>query len=31
MNMPLLLESWFLLIVTFLIGLRIGWLIWGRD
>lgn len=31
MNMPLLLESWFLLIVTFLIGLGIGWLIWGRD
>ena len=29
--MPLLLESWFLLIVTFLIGLGIGWLIWGRD
>ncbi len=29
--MPLLLESWILLIITFLIGVGIGWLIWGRD
>ena len=29
--MPLLLESWILLILVFLIGLGIGWLIWGRN
>jgi uncharacterized membrane-anchored protein YhcB (DUF1043 family) len=29
--MPLLLESWILLIITFLIGVGIGWLIWGRN
>ena len=29
--MPLLLESWILLVIVFLIGLGIGWLIWGRD
>lgn len=29
--MPLLLESWILLIITFLIGVGIGWLIWARK
>ncbi len=29
--MPLLLESWILLVIIFLIGLGIGWLIWGRN
>jgi len=29
--MPLLLESWILLVLVFLIGLGIGWLIWGRN
>lgn len=29
--MPLLLESWILLIIAFLIGVGIGWLIWGRN
>ncbi len=29
--MPLLLESWILLIIVFLIGLGIGWLIWGQS
>lgn len=29
--MPLLLENLLLLLVTFAIGLAIGWLIWGRD
>lgn len=29
--MPLLLESWILLMIAFLIGLGIGWLIWGRN
>lgn len=29
--MPLLLESWILLILTFLVGLGIGWLVWGRN
>ena len=29
--MPLLLESWFLLMICFLIGLGFGWLIWGRN
>jgi hypothetical protein len=30
-NMPLLLESWLLLMVLFLIGLFIGKLIWDRS
>lgn len=29
--MPLLLESWIYLLITFAIGLGIGWLIWGRN
>ena len=29
--MPLLLESWLLLIAVFLIGLGIGWLLWARN
>ncbi len=29
--MALLLESWLLLIVTFMIGLGFGWLVWGRN
>lgn len=29
--MPLLLESWILLIIAFLIGVGLGWLIWGRN
>ncbi len=29
--MPLLLENLLLLLVTFAIGLAIGWLIWGRS
>lgn len=29
--MPLLVENMLLLLVTFAIGLGIGWLIWGRD
>ena len=29
--MPLLLESWILIIIVFLIGLGLGWLIWGRN
>ena len=29
--MPLLIESLLLLLITFAIGLGIGWLIWGRD
>ena len=29
--MSLLLESWIYLIITFLIGLGIGWLIWARK
>lgn len=29
--MSLLAESWFYLIITFLIGLGIAWLIWGRE
>lgn len=28
--MPLLLESWIYLLITFLVGLGIGWLVWGR-
>ena len=28
--MSLLLESWIYLLITYLIGLGIGWLIWGR-
>ncbi len=29
--MPLLLESWIAVIICFLIGLGVAWLIWGRD
>jgi len=29
--MPLLLESWILVIIVFLIGVGLGWLIWGRN
>jgi len=29
--MPLLLESWLAIMIVFLIGLGIGWLIWGRS
>jgi hypothetical protein len=29
--MPLLLENLLLLLVSFAIGLGIGWLIWGRN
>ena len=29
--MPLLIENLLLLLVTFAIGLGIGWLIWGRN
>lgn len=29
--MPLLLESWVYLLVTFLLGLGLGWLVWGRK
>lgn len=29
--MPLLLENLLLLLVTFAIGLAIGWLVWGRN
>ena len=29
--MPLLLENLLLLLMTFAIGLAIGWLIWGRT
>jgi len=29
--MPLLIENLLLMLVTFAIGLGIGWLIWGRD
>ena len=29
--MPLLMESWILLIITFLIGVVIGRFIWKRD
>lgn len=29
--MPLLIENMLLLLLTFAIGLGIGWLIWGRD
>lgn len=29
--MPLLLESWILLMIAFLIGLGLGWLVWGRN
>lgn len=29
--MPLLMESWLLLIIAFLIGLGIAWLIWGQN
>ncbi len=29
--MPLLLENLLLLLVTFAIGVGIGWLIWGRN
>ncbi len=29
--MPLLLETWILLIIFFLIGIGIGWLIWKRN
>lgn len=29
--MPLLIENLLLLLVTFAIGLGIGWLVWGRD
>ncbi len=29
--MSLLLESWIAIIIIFLIGLGIGWLIWGRN
>ncbi len=29
--MPLLLENLLLLLVTFAIGLAIGWLVWGRG
>ncbi len=29
--MPLLLENLLLLLVTFAIGLTIGWFIWGRN
>ena len=28
--MPLLLESWLMLMAVFLIGLAIGWAIWGN-
>ena len=31
MIMPLLLESWLAAMLVFLIGLGIGWLIWGRN
>lgn len=29
--MPLLLESWILLMIAFLIGLGFAWLVWGRN
>lgn len=29
--MPLVIEYLFLLLLTFAIGLIIGWFIWGRD
>ncbi len=29
--MPLLIESLLLLLLTFAIGLGLGWLIWGRS
>lgn len=29
--MPLLIENLLLMLVTFAIGLGIGWLIWGRG
>ncbi len=29
--MPLLLENLLLLLVTFAIGLTIGWFLWGRN
>ncbi len=29
--MPLLMESWLLLIIAFLLGLGIAWLIWGQK
>jgi uncharacterized membrane protein YciS (DUF1049 family) len=29
--MPLLLENLLLLLITFAIGLAIGWLVWGRT
>jgi len=29
--MALLLESWVLLVITYLIGVGIGWLIWARK
>ncbi len=28
--MPLLMETWLAIIAVFLIGLLIGWVIWGR-
>lgn len=29
--MPLLMETWLTVIAIFLIGLLIGWFIWGRK
>ena len=31
MTMPLLLESWILLIIAYCIGIGLGWLVWGRN